>query len=620
MTAIDREQMSRENRTDQVWRVLEMLFVCFLICYPMRHIAWGGDLWDVGYNYGNFRFGNMQSMGKMWFFSTYLSNAVGHFLTILPWGHTVLGLNLYTGLFAGGLAVMGYFFCTLTLHIPKILVFVGEWIALSLCWCPTALLYNYITYVLFTLCAILLYHGLIKDDKLRLVLAGVCLGSNVFVRFSNLPEMGLILAVWFYDLLQGWEEKQSEGAHWLKNALLKMLWDTMLCLAGYLMAAIVFLGWIGVRYGLSQYAEGIRLLFAMTDHATDYKPASMLYGLIWPFKEGLYWVKRILIFAVAAVAVYAGMDFVISVVGKNKKTGSVLRLLSCFGLAVAFAFWLFLQRKDPAPNLTDFYYTSYSPIYWPGALFLMMVLGVGAIDVVRRNAHREERFWGMTMILIVILTSLGSNNGLFPSYNHLFLAAPYVLWRVYCFTIWSLKKSTIKATKISFVPISVLLWVFLLVCSIQFGMFGAFFSFYEGTGMQEKSSKVESSIPLRGIGMGAERAKWLEEISQYAREAQLTGRRAILHGKIPALSFYLEMPPAFHSWNDLKSFQPETMKQTLADLMTEIDKGGEKPVIIADQSCLEEGQEDEKWEMILDFMGRYQYKRTFENEKFVIWE
>ena len=120
--------------------------------------------------------------------------------------------------------------------------------------------------------------------------------------------------------------------------------------------------------------------------------------------------------------------------------------------------------------------------------------------------------------------------------------------------------------------------------------------------------------------MGAERAKWLEEISQYAREAQLTGRRVILHGKIPALSFYLEMPPAFHSWNDLKSFQPETMKQTLADLMTEIDKGGEKPVIIADQSCLEEGQEDEKWEMILDFMGRYQYKRTFENEKFVIWE
>ena len=143
MTAIDREQMSRENRTDQVWRVLEILFVCFLICYPMRHIAWGGDLWDVGYNYGNFRFGNMQSMGKMWFFSTYLSNAVGHFLTILPWGHTVLGLNLYTGLFAGGLAVMGYFFCTLTLHIPRILVFVGEWIALSLCWCPTALLYNY---------------------------------------------------------------------------------------------------------------------------------------------------------------------------------------------------------------------------------------------------------------------------------------------------------------------------------------------------------------------------------------------------------------------------------------------------------------------------------------------
>ena len=354
----------------------------------------------------------------------------------------------------------------------------------------------------------------------------------------------------------------------------------------------------------------------MTDHATDYKPTSMLYGLIWPFKEGLYWVKRILIFAVAAVTIYAGMNLVISIVGKNKTKGSALRLLCCFGLAVVFAYWLFLQRKEPAPNFTDFYYTSYSPIYWPGALFLMMVLGVGVIDMVRRGARREERFWGMTMILIVILSSLGSNNGLFPSYNHLFLAAPYVLWRVYCFTRWSLEKSTI----ISFVPISVLLWVFLLVCSIQFGMFGAIFSFCEGTGMQEKSSRVESSMPLKGIGMSAERAKWVEEISRYAGEAQLTGRRVILHGNIPALSFYLEMPPAFHSWNDLKSFQPETMEQTLADLMTDIDKGGEKPVIIADQSCLEEGQEDEKWEMILEFMERYQYKRSFENEKFVVWE
>lgn len=54
---------------------------------------------------------------------------------------SLVGMNFYTGLFASLLALLGYWFCTRRLKLQTGIVFLGELIALSLCWCPTALLY-----------------------------------------------------------------------------------------------------------------------------------------------------------------------------------------------------------------------------------------------------------------------------------------------------------------------------------------------------------------------------------------------------------------------------------------------------------------------------------------------
>ncbi|MGN1147790.1 MAG: hypothetical protein ACI4TB_05170, partial [Lachnospiraceae bacterium] len=97
---------------------INYIFPLILLLYPLRHIHWGLDLWDTGYNYANFRYMGLEHMDPMWFFSTYLANAVGHLLTFLPGGHTVLFMNLYTGLFVSLLAVLAYWFCTKRLEIP----------------------------------------------------------------------------------------------------------------------------------------------------------------------------------------------------------------------------------------------------------------------------------------------------------------------------------------------------------------------------------------------------------------------------------------------------------------------------------------------------------------------
>ena len=52
--------------------------------------------------------------------------------------------------------------------------------------------------------------GLVGDKKGYLICAGILLGSNVLVRFSNLPEAAMIVAVWAYDIIL-WLEGRKRG-------------------------------------------------------------------------------------------------------------------------------------------------------------------------------------------------------------------------------------------------------------------------------------------------------------------------------------------------------------------------------------------------------------------------
>ena len=119
--------ISRDKIYDICTRVL---FPVILLLYPLRHILVGAEWWDTGYNYGNFMY--MDRMDPMWVFSTYLGNALGNLLTKLPFGNYMIGLNVYTGLFVSLLALMGYLFFTRRMKLPGWIVFLGEFLAISL--------------------------------------------------------------------------------------------------------------------------------------------------------------------------------------------------------------------------------------------------------------------------------------------------------------------------------------------------------------------------------------------------------------------------------------------------------------------------------------------------------
>ena len=89
---------NKKEGIDSQRRLWEFVFVAILVLYPLRHIAWGLDLWDTGYGYANFEYMGTQHMDPMWLFSTYLTTAIGHFFSLLPGAGTLIGMNFYTGL------------------------------------------------------------------------------------------------------------------------------------------------------------------------------------------------------------------------------------------------------------------------------------------------------------------------------------------------------------------------------------------------------------------------------------------------------------------------------------------------------------------------------------------
>lgn len=645
-------------------KILDIVFLLVLILYPLRHIAEGIDFWDTGYNYANFEYMGFEHMDSMWLFSTYLANAAGHLITKLPFALSLVGMNFYTGLFVSGLATAGYLFCTRKLRIERVIVFLGEMLAVSLCWCPTALLYNYLTYALFLACVILLYCGLTstagpdetatatglgKKGNLFLLLAGVCLGTNVLVRFSNLPEAALILAVWAYGIIEWLEERsRAKSAGTFRRTMNR----TFVCMGGYLASVLVLFLYIHIRYGIGEYIAGIQRLFAMTDNAVDYKADSMIMGMISDYTENLYWVARILVIAAAGMIVFAVADFLADKCrGKLEKFIMAAARAASVLLAVLMVAWLYVRGFCSL----DFF--TYGPIRRPAILFLMLSMGIGAERILDRRALKEEKLISGLVILVILLTSIGSNNKTYPSMNNLFVAAPYTLWE-----IWKLIKYVddrrvgARGLLLSVYPLKCIFAAFLLMFAVQCAGFGMTFVFAEATGAQDMSAKVSNNEILAGVKMNPERARWMTEISAYVDRNGLEGDDVILYGQLPALSFYLQMPSAFNPWSDLTSYSVETFEKALGETAKRMDTDPSyRPAIILENAyaeCLEDlaGEEKdlhetgrdeillcmlgenaesatvrevtaaEKYALLLDFMEEYGYEICFRNEKFALLE
>lgn len=590
----------------------DWVYLILLTVYSMRHVHWGLDLLDTGYSYINFQYMDYEHMDSMWLFSTYLANGIGSVITKLPFGDKLLGLNFYTTLFVAALAIIGYFFCTRKLKMSKGITFLGEFIALSLCWCPSSVLYNYFSYLMVAICVICLYKGLTEEKKTLLFVAGICLGVNVLTRFSNLPQMALILAVWAYGVLQARESKEK-GA--FKSTINRTLW----CLGGYLTGLIAMLSYIHIRYGIDEYIMGISRLFGMTETATDYSPINMVLSVIYSYYENIYWVLKMVYYVLIAMVLWAVVDLLKQHVRFARDNKSVQKVFNIIAGTVTIALVGVMIRNFYVGGLCVLDFYGYDSIRNPSILFMMLTMVIAFIKLIRRDVSIEDKLVGIIIVLVLFISSIGSNNGIYSSLNNLFLAAPYTLWNSYIF-ICKVKDRVIKKTFISVFPIKAMLIGFLMFYGFQTTMFGYTYFYTEAEGAKNVVATVDNIELLDGIKMSPEKAEEISLTYDHIVENGLQDRESIVVGHIPSAAYYLQLAPAFNSWPSLDSYHLDQMRLDIEELQEQIDAGEVKPPVIIAAKSYPDYEIDEKWTLLLAFMEENGYEREFEIGEFILYE
>ena len=572
-------------------KFMSWIFLAVIIMYPFLHVNVGIDVTDTGYSLGSFLF--EPQMGEEWvLFATYLANLTGSLFAMLPFGNTMLGMNIYTSAIVSLSGAMAYIF--LKKKIPTWIIFLGIFMAESLCWCPTIILYNYLTYFLFTLLVIFLYMGL-TQKRSYLFWAGIVLGLNVMVRFPNLAQAALILAVWYYG--------------WLKKDRFQLvLQNTLLCIGGFITGLAVVLAEISIQYGLDAYISMITHLFNMSSSSGDgHSLGSMLFAIVDAYFVAFRWLLYPLALTIAGL-------FAFRMVRNHRiliKTGSVLYFIGM----------LLLLRVLYGRGMFNLKYYTYESMFQWVAIFLILSIVTMLMVMTQKEHQAEEKMLVFIILLVILVTPLGSDNYLYPIMNHLFLIAPISLY-------WMFQKGKNAA-----LPVKMMLAMILAVTLIQSIAFGYTFVFRDGTQGEALTTEMTNNRVLKGMKTSEQKAAMLSSVTKYVYDNDLTGNEVILYGNIPAMSCFLEMPAALTtSWPDLATYRVESMKAELEQLKKE----DEMPVIMLSAGVaawmsedLEEMtkleitpemyQNDDKVELIRQFIMEQQYSEVYANDMFVIY-
>lgn len=560
-------------------RICTYAFPILLVVYALLLVNQGLTVTDTGYSYGNFLiFG---SLDNMWKFSTFLANVLGAFFAKLPYGNTMLGLNIYTGLVKALTALCTYYFCVRHFEMNKYLAFFAELMALGYCWCPTAVLYNYCTYLLFTLGAMLLCLAEKKQKSILYILAGVTLGLNVMVRLPNLAEMALVFALWF-------------SCFFKKRKFVDCLQKTGLCVLGYVLGAGVIFLVIVLLYGLGAYVIATKELFAMSSENSGYSLKVMIMGDIRSYIDNLKW------FGVAAGFICAGT--IGYLVGKKKGLWWKRVLYGICSIGMIYVF----KRM----HMFGFIYHTYEGIYYVGIVFMMIAGLLALYAMFFGKENYDLRMHAMVVGILILITPLGSNNYLFSAENNMFFVTPFVFQMCYD---WVKKKQSYLLE-----PLKITLVTFVLFAFMQGLLFGSTFVFRDGVDGQKRTETVTNNPVIAGMKTVPTNAEMLQSINDYLVENDLKHKDVILYQDIPSLAFYMELNPVLSTtWPDLGSFVVSKFAKEMENLSLAVKQGQEKPLII---TGIQVDDSMPKLEILNQFISEFGYQQTYNQHGIYIYQ
>ncbi len=498
-------------------------YILFLVILGVLfiHVNRGVDFSDTGYNLANYE--NFPNVNHTWMISTVLSMSIGKLITFLPFGHTMLGMNIYCTIIVA--LFLAFFYFALSKEFDYRYVFVGLLMASVTTWGPYVILYHYLSYLFFALAGLLLVKGISQNSCKKIAYSSAILALNVFICFPNICEVA-IGALLIIDMII---EK--------KNRIKEIMFFAITYI-GVLLSGILI---IMLFFGRNAYVDMIRGLFAMSQTATSYGPLNMVLtmieGYIWNFK----FFALFLVLSVIFAFVYL----------KTKSKGVKI---ACVLLCVAVAFGILRIMKYYGSFSFD--YTDYNSTYSIAVILILLSVFISVISALNKNLSVYARLLSCLVPFIVLITPLGSNSGVYTLLNALFL--------VFSVSLGLLSKKENRF--LSSLPILASVSVMTLALLFQGVMFKYTFTYRDYQEHYVKISKDDNKV-LAGMLTSSGKKEYVKGLSDYLREENLEGEKAIIFGHIPMTSYAFSLKNAIsHIWPSLDSYPIEDFETELSSL------------------------------------------------------
>lgn len=565
------------------------IFPLALLLFALLKVNKGVDLTDASYSLGNYRF--FKEGSGIWFLLTYLSNVTGYIFTLLPGGSTMLGMKVYCSLIVGLMGIVGYrFFMT---KMPAWLAFIAEAVAIGMCWAPTVILYNYLTYFFLLLGCVFLFRGLAGCRNRCLIIAGFFLGINAFVRFPNNGlEVLLIIALVYYCVIERMPSKEIVN-------------KALLCVLGYAIGFGILLICVSLTYGWDSLGNMISGALGISGSASDYTLGQMIHSILDAYWHGFKWALYLIICAIL------GIPFMLLFEDKYIRLRKIV-----YVLCIAFLF--FVLYKWGMYNFK--YYQKESALQW-GAIFLLISIVISIWLMLSRRFNNDWKLIGCISLIIILITPLGSNNYIWPALNNLFFVAPLTAWIIYLKARWG-RKYLDATRKVPLFSVKAMVSAAVIMFAIQAIGVGCAYVFLDGEDGSEPLYAIENNSVLKGMRTNASNADSLTELSTYfAANQDIFGadRKLILYGNIPGISYYLDCPSALNTtWSDLASNPLEDMQAAISKI--DASDPATRPIVILGRGIYDCPDNSIKLDMINQFIDEYEYAQTFINAEFVIFE
>lgn len=568
----------------KIRKKLPVICTLVLALYAFIGVCEGADLSDTTYSMGNYE--NFMTLQGDWQYATYLSNLLG-FIIFGITGGRLLFFNIITRLIPAMCAV-----CVLhglKKRIPFPMLFLGEIFALGLCWCPTVILYNYLSYTAFSLAAVLLITaGDEKEKKKKYLIAGIILGMAFLARISNLIYCILIFFVVYADVI---DEK--------KDAIVR---DILRCITGYICGVaaallILFVSRMLAGESPKAAAAGIGDAFGWAagllnagsgEGSGGYSLGDMLKLV---FDAYLFAAKRA-VFMLAGLAAGTVMFMI--------KKDSFMRIKKLLYMAGILLLFVYYYKRGV---ITVSYYNNGS-IYGVCGILILIMPVVFVTVLLHKEINKNEKKLACAGLLILLASPLGTNNHFYAVINQMFVLAPVCVFL-------AVRLMRLYKTKAVGFPLSAMLLSFFALLMFQSVLFHFCYAFGDGEDGVKRVYRIEKEGRLQGMKTNWKRGTAIDALTEAAKG---TGGKLITYGNLPGLYYVLDKEPALSTlWPDLDSFSYE-------DMRNDIDRfaaSGEEAMFIIRADRADET--DGKYRLIKEFIDEKAYIKGYNGDDYIMY-